>query len=227
LHAAAAIDSQNEGKIFSYQKTATEFGIDKETLHRQHQGLQTTSAGAAQNRQKLRPQQEKELVRYIQGLTDNRLPPTHKMVPNFAEEIAKEPCSDQWVDRFLHCNNTTLTSQWTTSIDCSRACTDTEDRYCQYFELLPAKIRKYNVDVHHIYYMDEKEFLIGVISKSKRTFSKQSFQKRKITAALQDGNQSLITILACICADGTEIDPTIIYTQFSTINQDWQIDWID
>jgi hypothetical protein len=133
--AAAAIDSRDEGEAFSYRKPATEFGVDRETLRRRHQSLQTTSAGAAQNRQKLHPQQEKALVRYIQGLTDDGLPPTREMVRNFAEEIAKEPCSDRWVDRFLHRNNTTLTSQWTTGIDRSRARADTEDSYRQYFEL--------------------------------------------------------------------------------------------
>jgi hypothetical protein len=89
--AAAAIDSRDEGRAFNYRKTAAEFGVDKETLRRRHQGLQTSSAGAAQNRQKLHPQQEKKLVQYIQGLTDDGLPPTREMVRNFAEEIAKEP----------------------------------------------------------------------------------------------------------------------------------------
>jgi hypothetical protein len=64
------------------------------------------------------------------------------MVRNFAEEIVKEPCSDRWVDRLLHRNNTTLTAQWTTGIDRSRARADTEDSYRQYFELLHEKIPK-------------------------------------------------------------------------------------
>jgi hypothetical protein len=65
------------------------------------------------------------------------------------------------------------------------------------------------VDARHIYNMDEKGFLIGILAKSKRVFSKASWERKGVTEALQNGSREGITVLACICADGTSLEPAI------------------
>jgi hypothetical protein len=169
----------------------------------------------------LSPQQELELVRYIQGLTERALPPTREMIQNFASSVSGFDHSDPWVSRFLSQNKDNLTSQWTTGMDRNRHQADSEYSHRLYFELLHRKIRKYNVDARHIYNMDEKGFLVGITSRSKRVFSKQLWQQKKVTAALQDGNREWITILACICADGTALDPSIIYQGKGALCSRW------
>jgi O-acetylhomoserine/O-acetylserine sulfhydrylase-like pyridoxal-dependent enzyme len=52
---------------------------------------------------------------------------------------------------------------------------DSEASYREYFELLQAKIRKYDVEARHIYNMDEKGFAVGITKKTKRVFSKTLF----------------------------------------------------
>ena len=42
--------------------------------------------------------------------------------------------------------------------------------------------------------MDEKGFLIGVLRKMRRVYSKEAFQKGNIIAAGQDGNRVWITV---------------------------------
>lgn len=51
--------------------------------------------------------------------------------------------------------------------------------------------------------MDEKGFILKVMNKQRRIFSKDSFNKGRILGATQDGNREWITVLATICADGT------------------------
>ena len=119
--------------------------------------------------------------------------------------------SDTWVTRFLNRNSDQLTSRWATGIDRKRYIADSEYTYHLYFELLHAKIQEYGVAPRHIYNMDEKGFLVGITSKSKRIFSKQLWEQKKVTATLQDGNREWVTILAYICADGTAVDPGVIY----------------
>ena len=75
-----------------------------------------------------------------------------------------------------------LTVKYTTGIDRSRFNADSYDKYKLYFDLLHEKIRKYNVDPRHIYNMDEKGFLIGITSRSKRVFSKQLWERKEMTA---------------------------------------------
>jgi hypothetical protein len=62
-----------------------------------------------------------------------------------------------------------------------------------------------------MYNMDEKGFLIGVVSKAKRIFSKRAYEKDGIKQRLQDGNRKWITTIGCICADGTSLSPGLIY----------------
>jgi hypothetical protein len=69
--------------------------------------------------------------------------------------------------------------------------------------------------------MDEKGFLVGITSRSKRVFSKQLWQQKKVTAALQDGSREWITILATICADGTALQPAIIYQGKGALQSGW------
>jgi len=72
--------------------------------------------------------------------------------------------------------------------------------------------------------MDEKGFLIGVLQKQKRVFNRQLFEKGKLLGTAQDGNREWITILGCICADGSYLPPGIIY-QATTGNL--QDTWLD
>ncbi len=68
--------------------------------------------------------------------------------------------------------------------------------------------------------MDEKGFLLGIIQKSKRVFTKDI----KIGGSGQDGNREWITILATICMDGSFLPPSIIYQATPDNLQD---SWLD
>jgi hypothetical protein len=59
--------------------------------------------------------------------------------------------------------------------------------------------------------MDKKGFMIGVLGRSKRVFSKNTWVKKRVRAPTQDGNREWITVLACICADGSALPPSLIY----------------
>jgi transposase-like protein len=99
--AISDIKSRASGEAFSYRKVAQKWGVNRTTLARRHQGVQADRAGGGQKHQKLSPQQEDELCKYIEGLTKQGLPPTRETVRNFAVSIAKEECSDRWVPGFF------------------------------------------------------------------------------------------------------------------------------
>src|SRR3954468_21093073 len=93
-HSIAEIESLKPGEQFSYTKIAKKYGVVRSTLTRRHQAVTQPRADKAINQQKLNPQQEQELVKYIEGLTARHLPPTREMIRNFALAIAKEPVSE-------------------------------------------------------------------------------------------------------------------------------------
>ena len=74
--------------------------------------------------------------------------------------------------------------------------------------------------------MDEKGFLLGKLHKTKRIVSKYQLDKGYLTGSGQDGNREWITLLACICMDGTHLPPAIIYqAQTGNLQDSWLDDY--
>jgi hypothetical protein len=70
--------------------------------------------------------------------------------------------------------------------------------------------------------MDEKGFLIGVIGRSKRVFSRRMWENKEVTASPQDGSREWITLLACVCADRSALPPSLIYQAASkAVQSSW------
>ena len=174
--------------------------------------------------QKLHPQQEKELVQYIQRLTERRTPPTREMIRNFAGTIAGSDVSDSWVSLFLNRNSSHLISRWQTGMDRQRHQADSGAKYSLYFSLLHQKIEEYKVKPGDIYNIDEKGFLAGITGRSKRVFNRRMWERKEVTAGLQDGSREWVTLLACICADGSALPPSLI---FQSTSGDLQASWVE
>jgi hypothetical protein len=171
LDAIAAIDSAEPGERLSYRAAGTKFNVNAETLRRRHQGTQLDHAEAANNKRLLSPQQEIELEQYINELTEQVLPPTRTMIEDFGSAVVLWACSKRWVSTFLRRNSAHLCSKWSVRMDRTRVKADIENSYRNSLELLPAKIRQYDVEPRHIYNMDEKGFLAGVFFLKKKSFT--------------------------------------------------------
>jgi len=72
-------------------------------------------------------------------------------------------------------------------------------------------ISKYNITAENIHNMDEKGFVLGQATATKRTLTHEALNSGKILGACQDGSREFISILASICADGTALPPALIY----------------
>jgi hypothetical protein len=59
-----------------------------------------------------------------------------------------------------------------------RHAADSYEKYEAYFDLIARKIIEYGVEAQDTYNMDEKGFAAGVIGRSKRVFSKASYERK-------------------------------------------------
>jgi hypothetical protein len=220
--ALAELDALESSEEFCYATIAKKHGVARSTLSRKHRGVSGSRAEASLARRNLQPEQEAELVKYIERLTERKLPPTREMVQNYASDIAGHPVSESWVARFLHRHQDELTSQWSTSMDRKRHAADSGNKYKVYSKQLGSKIDFYEVEPEHTYNMDEKGFMIGAVGRQKKIFSKRLFKKKQFKQMLQDGNREWISLLACVCADGTALPPALIYAADSNnIQSTW------
>jgi hypothetical protein len=126
------------------------------------------------------PITEMELVRYIKKLTQRGLPPTREMIRNSSSEVAKRQLGKGWVTRFINRNQTHLISQWTTGIDRSPHQAESITKYRLHFDLLHSEMKEYNISLRYTYNMDEKGFLIGVMGRTKRVFTRRQWDKKKV-----------------------------------------------
>ena len=90
------------------------------------------------------------------------------------------------------------------------------------------KIEKYNITADTTWNWDEKGFMIGFMAAVKRIMTLEAFESGRITFATQDGSREFISLLACICANGTALPPALIYRGDSKVLQDtWLEDWTE
>jgi hypothetical protein len=220
--AIAAIESLEPGEQFSYRQIAKQYCCSRIALAKRYQGLSTSRATQA-----IPPQQEQELLLYIKQLTRQGLPPTRAMIQNFASQIAQRELGVHWVDRFVKRYPDELVSKWTTAMDNSCHKADSGSKYSLYFNLLREKIEQYHVEPRHTYNMDEKGFMLGVVGRSKKIFSRTLYKERKRRSTIQNGPREWITLLACICADGSYLEPALIYQLTSGAIQDSWLQALD
>ena len=67
---------------------------------------------------------------------------------------------------------------------------------------------------------------MGLLRKMKRIMTTEALLSGRIKFATQDGSREFLSLLACICADGTYLPPSLIYKSESGSLQDtWLEDW--
>ena len=86
----------------NYSATVRKYSIDRTTLSRRYRGLaHSWAVNIANIKSLLTPQQEKELVDYINKLSVFGLPPVVSMIRNFAFDISKKMPRKNWPTRFI------------------------------------------------------------------------------------------------------------------------------
>jgi hypothetical protein len=101
-NAIADLELPKEGADFRVTQIADRHGVNCSTLSQRWRGLTGSQSDGYAQHQLLKPQQEDELVRYIEDLTAKSLPPTRQMICNFASEISGIYVGKAWVSHFLH-----------------------------------------------------------------------------------------------------------------------------
>ena len=111
-------------------------------------------------------------------------------------------------------------------MDIQRKRADSGPKYQLYPKLLRTKIEERRIEARHTYKMDEKGFLLGILSKQKRVFSKREYENGEIKSMIQDGNRERITTIGRICTDGTALTPGLISKAAgNTIQDSWLQDF--
>jgi hypothetical protein len=209
---------------------AKALGVSYATIKRRVRGGQTV-AESKENVQLLTFPEEKALVGWITRLTSTGHPATHAFIREMAEEIRKRrvdqinkemelvfypPIGTSWVPSFLK-RHSQLGTTLSKIIEASRITAITKSAMRAFFneyqsvltegEILPSN--SYNIDETGIF--QASELIIGfAIGDTQRSYVVVDKLQRKQYQATP-GRQEWVTAIECICTDGTNIPPLIIF----------------
>lgn len=115
--------------------TARKFGVVESTLRRRFK-CQTVSVrqSRALLQQLLSPAQERALILQINRMTDRGLPPTPRMIRNFAEEMIQAPVGKNWAGRFVKRHQSELKSIYLRNMDSQRVKAEYAPVFKQFFD---------------------------------------------------------------------------------------------
>ena len=211
-----------KSKKYTVYTAALVFNVPKHTLYdRVKKNMQARNLAHEPN-QNLTHAEEKELVGWITCLTISGYPPHYKTLREMAEEIRKqsvknindegmqlveyEPIGKDWVRRFI-LRHTELASVTPRPIDAVRVKDTSPERLQQWFADLEEVVVKYNIKPKNTYNMDETGFAIGVKEAGRCIINAQVHQKYQATP----GRQEWVSVVECVCADGTVPPPLVIF----------------
>jgi hypothetical protein len=185
----AALADLKPSNSLSISETARKYGVGRSALSRRFNLKATSTARYRDSTRLLNNTQEIELMRYIRRLCERCLPPTPRIVANVAQELCSRTPSKNWATRFVARQNDQLDARYLNTLDLARHKTDSRFSYEYYFNILSARIKKYDILPEDVYNMDEKGFLISRLQKTQRVFTKDLYKQGKLVGASQNGSR--------------------------------------
>jgi len=226
-----ALKAWKAGEYKSGLQASIAFGVPKTSLYQLGQGGKTR-AQAREDQQILTIPEEKTLERWLLHLTETGYPARHPMVIKLAEEIRKlrlvginydtsqlvtyPPIGQSWSQRFIR-RHPNLETRILKQIEASRIKDVTKERIDMYFDELEEAIKKHGIEWENVYNFDETGFQIGTMESGHVIIDKNA----RIKYQRQPGRQEWVTCIECICADGTALDPLIIFKGDGNVNVQW------
>ncbi|KNG45820.1 hypothetical protein DDE82_009162 [Stemphylium lycopersici] len=115
--AIAGLESRDPGEKFALKEVTKKWGVNRSTLGRRWRRVTEPRSDKYAQQQAIGPQQQLELVQYINKLPKQGLRHTREMIRDFSSEVAHQQLSESWVTRFINRHQIHLISKWTTAMD--------------------------------------------------------------------------------------------------------------
>jgi len=225
-----AIAALSRGEFANVNQAARHFKLHYTTLKRRLEGGKSI-AESREASQLLTIPEEHAVVRWIRRLAASGYHVTHRLIQEIAEEIRQrrliginepnvqyveyEPIGDRWTQRFLE-RHAHLKTAIAHSIELARVTEASPEVIERWFNVLFRTIDELGILLKNIYNCDETGFALGKGKAMQVVIDTEVGQKYEA----EPGRQEWITVMECICADGSSITPMIIF-KGENISKSW------
>jgi hypothetical protein len=219
----AALDVRS-GKYRSSYQAEKILGLPKDSVTRRVNGTVSRSQ-ARHHQQILSPTQENVLLKYIKTLTITGFSPSYLVIRQIVEEIRPKHLREfsdasrleisqqppprlgrEWVPRFIQ-RHPHLKSVIGQRIESVRMDGATKPVLMAWFEAFKKIFEEQGILEQDMYNMDEHGNSIGTMEPSRIIIDSTCRTKYQV----HPGRQEWISIIECICADGTILPPLVIF----------------
>lgn len=195
----------NGNPIYPFRQAAHDFNVSKTTLTARFKGRKTKKE-AHEKERKLTTAHEQVLVEWIKEKGRRNIPLSYTAVAKHASIISGTEISESWVQRF-RARHPELKARWASGLEKCRAQALNEATTTHYFEELDRLTKEYNIKPQHKYSVDEKGAQMGKGERVRVLVDRD----QKDVQTVEDGDRELVTIIECVCADGTAIRPGVVF----------------
>ena len=218
----SAIQAFHNKEAPSLLAAAHQQGIEKKysTIYRHETGKTMSCSEARAKQQLLTPAQEDALLEWIQFLGVTGRPLSKHTICPYVYDLCGRYLLSKWLMQFLK-RHSDIKLRWPSGLDLKRAQAFNYTAVKDFFEMLQVTLIKHDIPWENVYNMDEKGIQLGGGQKSdgwKFFFSCDDCQRYQI----KGGSLELVTVIECVCADGTDLLPGFIFSG-GIVDEQWTV----
>lgn len=207
----------------TYTALAEHGHVARSTLHHRARGRRS-KAEQNESQQYLTPAEEKAIVKFVLQLAGLGRPVRIKYIPSLAFSVAqhRDPClrppkppGKNWARSFER-RHPELKAKRVRALDWNRLPTFTRDKILEWFEIMGKVLQDPSIRAENVYNMDETGVMLNMLDSVKVLVGKGDVRDYRGARV----KRTTITAIECINADGSYLDPMIIWPA-STHRVDW------
>jgi len=154
----------------------------------------------------LTPAREEVLVDWVKVMGHGGIPLTATVITDYVADIIGHAVGESWVRHFKACYPE-LKVKWSLTLEKCHAASLNLTLVNEFYDLLEETINTYHIPTENIYNMDEKGIQLSIGQKVKAFID----HDQKDVYSIQDGNWELITVIETVSADGSCLQPLVIF----------------
>ena len=131
---------------------------------------------------------------------------TATAITDYVADIVGHAVGESWVRRFK-ARHPELKVKWSSTLEKCRAASLNLTLVNEFYNLLEETINTYNIPAENIYNMDEKRIQLSIGQKVKAFVNCD----QKDVYSIEDGNRELVTVIKTVSADGSCLQPSVIF----------------
>jgi hypothetical protein len=216
-----ALDYLHAGHTKNVSLAADTFGVKRGTLRNRWFSYSVPANKSQASRQHLTPTEESTLCEWIVHQSAIGQPLHRKSLLQRVSELLGRKPSKHWYQRFLK-RHPHLRLGKPSGLDPKRAQCFNCATVNEYFVELGQVLDERKIPIENMYNMDEKGCQRGG-GRHLRAIKYFIPRSRRPHYKLQSANLELVTIIECVCADGTSIEPGFIFAG-EKFHPEWFLD---